>query len=505
MCAPALLIGSLLGAAALLDVRGRLTRGWEDATTTFALPYRVPLAGVNAELTQYTPDALDRHLALMADAGLTWVRQFFPWPEIEPARGAFDWAQWDRIVEAVDAHGLKLVAVLDDSPGWSHAPDGARADLPYLPPADAADFAAFARAFAARYGARVDVYQIWDEPNLKAHWGERPSQPAGYVNLLCAAYDAIHAADAEATVLAAALAPTTETGPDNLSDTLYLRAMYGHGAAGCFDGAAGKPYGFDDGPYDRRVSESLLNFSRLILLREIMVEHGDGEKPVWGSHFGWNALPDGWAGPPSIWGAVSAEAQASYTAGAYARARDEWPWLGGLILHHWQPDAPTDDPQWGFAVVGPDGGPGALLDTFPPPEPDAMPGRYPARNPYVAYTGVWSFSEFGGDMGTAGDSAFTFNFAAPSVALELRRYVYNAYFYVTVDGAPARALPKDTEGRAYIVLNSPDDSHTTDLVVVAAGLDPAPHVMHAVGGGGMGWAVGARRVPRRRAARPRLL
>ena len=493
----ALLAGGVLGAAATFDARSRLTRGWVDATATFDLPYRVPLVGVNAALTQYTPAELERHLGLMAEAGVTWVRQFFPWPAIEPAPGEFAWEAWDDIVAAVEAHGLRLVAVLDDSPAWSRDPGEGAADAPYAPPANAADFAAFAGAFAGRYGGWVDVYQVWDEPNLKEHWGARPPQPARYANLLCAAYDAIHAADEGATVLAAALAPTVETGPDNLSDTLYLRALYGHGAAQCFDGAAGKPYGFDSGPDDRRVDENLLNFSRIIMLREIMVEHGDGQKPLWGSHFGWNHLPDGWGGPPSIWGAVGAEEQVRYTAGAYARARDEWPWLGGLVLHHWQPDAPIDDPVWGFAVVGPDGEPGALLGALPAAPTAAIPGRYPALNPYAAYSGEWHFSAFGGDMGTAGDSALTFTFAAPSMGLELRRYIYNAYFYVTVDGAPANALPKDGEGRAYVVLNSPDDSRTTDLIAVATGLDPAaPHEARATGEAAWGgqWVLGGFRV-----------
>jgi O-antigen ligase len=492
-----LVVGSALGGLGVLDARGNLARGWVDATTTFDLPYRIPLAGVNAELVQYTPEELDRNLNLMAEAGLTWVRQFFPWPEIEPTPGEFDWGPWDAIVEATRAHGLELVAVLDDSPAWSRSQGEEYAGLSFLPPADADDFAAFARAFAARYGEVIGIYQIWDEPNLESHWGALPPEPANYVNLLCAAHRAIHAADETATVLAAALAPTTETGPDNLSDTLYLRTMYGHGAQDCFDGAAGKPYGFDSGPYDRRVDESLLNFSRVIMLREIMVEHGDGQKPLWGSNFGWNYLPEDWAGLPSIWGAVSAEDQVRYTAEAYARARDEWPWLGGLILHHWQPDAPPGDARWGFAVVGHDDRPAELLGAFPSLPSAAIPGRYPAVNPYSEYSGEWHFSEFGGDMGTAGDSEFTFAFSGSALALELRRYFYNAYFFVTVDGRPANALPKDADGRAYIVLNSPDYTHTTDLVAVARGGDPSkPHSAHVTGQASWGgqWVLGGFRV-----------
>src|SRR5690606_25517958 len=118
-----------------------------------------------------------------------------------------------------------------------------------------------------------------------------------------------------------------------------------------FDGAAGKPYGYNTGPTDRTVADNTLNFSRLILLREGMVRHGDGDKPLWGSHFGSNHLPDGWTGSPSIWGQVSEAERAQFTRDAYRRAAQEWPWIGGLIVQHWQPDAPPDDPRQGFALA----------------------------------------------------------------------------------------------------------------------------------------------------------
>ncbi len=38
-------------------------------------------------------------------------------------------------------------------------------------------FAAFARAFAERYGSTIDDYQIWDEPNLTAAWGDTEPRP----------------------------------------------------------------------------------------------------------------------------------------------------------------------------------------------------------------------------------------------------------------------------------------------------------------------------------------
>ena len=59
-------------------------------------------------------------------------------------------------------------------------------------------------------------------------------------------------------ILLAGLAPTVETGPRNLSDVRYLRALYDLGAAPYFDVVVGKPYGFDTSPDDGRVDESAL-------------------------------------------------------------------------------------------------------------------------------------------------------------------------------------------------------------------------------------------------------
>src|SRR3989304_5714952 len=187
-------------------------------------------------------------------------------------------------------------------------------------PPDPAAFAAFAADFASRYRDQIDVYQIWDEPNLESGWSGPPSA-AEYARLLQASYAAIHDADPRAIVLLAGLAPTVETGPKNIGDVLYLRQLYALGAGPYFDAVAGKPYGFNTSPDDRAVDPGVLNFSRLILLREEMIAHGDGDKFLWSSHFGWNNRS-------SICGHVSAEQQIEYTRKAFARAQNEWQWAG---------------------------------------------------------------------------------------------------------------------------------------------------------------------------------
>jgi hypothetical protein len=108
-----LALGSAIGAWSTLDRRATATRGWVDATGTLDLPYRLPLAGVNVELAQYSPKELETQLDRIAAAGFTWVRQPFLWQDIEPEPGRYAWETYDTVVAAVRTHdSLRLVAVL---------------------------------------------------------------------------------------------------------------------------------------------------------------------------------------------------------------------------------------------------------------------------------------------------------------------------------------------------------------------------------------------------------
>ncbi|MBN1203071.1 MAG: O-antigen ligase family protein [Anaerolineae bacterium] len=481
-----IVLGSLVGAAVALDQRAYHTRGWEDAAGTLDLPERLPLAGVNVDLRQVTPGDLPAELDRIAALGFTWVRQSFLWQDIEPEQGEYTWDVYDAIVAAVgERDDLQLVAVLDGTPPWARhtlAPEH-----PYAPPASVSEYGHFAGMVAARYADTITQYQVWDEPNIKSHWGNMDPRPAHYVAMLREAYTAIHVADGSASVIAAALAPNVETGPDNLSDLLFLRAIYDQGGGDYFDAAAGKPYGYDFEPGDRRVDESILNFSRLILLREEMVRRGDADKPLWGSNFGWNYLPADWSGPPSIWGGVdSLDTQQRYTREAYARAAQEWPWVGGLIVQHWQPDAPPDDPLQGFAIAP---HADAWLDGGPLVSPAGLvSGRHPVQNPYTDYSDNWRFSDLGADAlipdedAVTGDmeNRITVQFEGTAFAIPVRRDDYIAYLYVTVDGEPANALPRNRQGEAAILLTSPEREPDMSLIRVADGLPDGLHTAEII-------------------------
>ncbi len=355
LCAAILVVAAFVSYRLVSDEQTQ-TRGVTYSTYTNSIHPQAfgPAIGVNVALEQYSDDQLTTALALIRNGHFTRLRQHFYWNEIEPRKGEFDWSKWDHIVARVNEPNqdhLDIVAVLDTTPAWARSPN--EADLVNAPPRDVNDYARFVAAFAAHYRQQIRYIEIWDNPNISPFWGRRNADPLAYTKLLRAAAIAARAANPDVQIVAAGLAPNGELirGHPDYSDILFLRGMYDAGARDYFDIAAAKPYGMWSGPDDRRVAPDVFNFSRAILLRDEMVAHGDVSKPLWAVEWGWNALPPDWRGAPSPWGTDTEAVQSARLAAAIQRARSEWGWMGAMFVQTFQPNAPADDPVWGFALV----------------------------------------------------------------------------------------------------------------------------------------------------------
>ena len=243
--------------------------------------------GVNTFLQQEVePAKRDRQLQMMADAGFKWIRQQFPWADIEiSGKGNFQdcrngpcidaWAKYDNIVELAQQHGINVIARLDAPPKWAQTTPG-----DFAPPANFDDYGDYVAAVADRYKGRVQYYQLWNEPNNYPEWGELPVNPEDFTQLLCTAYRRIKEVDPNAKVLAPALTPTIslEPGPGpgtGLNDFIFLQRMYDAGAGQCFDIMSAQAYGLFSGPTDRRMRPRNVNFARPMYIRDIMVQNGD--------------------------------------------------------------------------------------------------------------------------------------------------------------------------------------------------------------------------------------
>ena len=447
------------------------------------------LAGINLDASELAPERLMRTLADTEARGIRWVRFTLPWDAIEPARGQFDWAAWDAVFAELAKHpALTPVVVLNGAPAWARA--AADADNPQAPPRERADFGAFAAAVAQRYGDRLRYYQVWHEPNIAPHWGAADVDPVGYLGLLREAAVQVRAADSDAQIVLAALAPTTESGGANLSDIAFLDALYELGARDWFEIASAQPYGFSEPP-DAVAHAGRLNFGRVELLRQVMARHGDDKTPLWATAFGWNALP----AAKSPWGGVGEAAQAAYTAQALATARVDWPWLGPLFWAADCPDRPADDPWLGFALCG-DGGTerpvGAALTGAAAPAAVLPPGEHAVDHPALHYGSGWRVTPDAADP-SADSDALAFAFTGTGLDLRIQGGPYWAYDRISVDGQPANALPRDESGAAYLALHDP--LVATRWVPVATGLAPGEHTvrLEAVGGWGQ-WALQGLRV-----------
>ena len=175
--------------------------------------------GVNTFLQQEAePAKRAQILDLVQAAGFRFIRQEFPWEDIEihakddfidrrnDPTGVDAWAKYDHIVELAAARDVAIIARLSNPPAWSRA----RGDElgTNAPPDDFADFGDFAAAVAERYRGQIRYYQVWNEPNGNEEWGLQNVDPEAFTQLLCLAYGRIKAADPDAVVLAGALTPT---------------------------------------------------------------------------------------------------------------------------------------------------------------------------------------------------------------------------------------------------------------------------------------------------------
>jgi O-antigen ligase len=330
---------------------GLAVRGWREAGGGLNNPLpdpaspamQIPFLGINTQLERSDPIERRRRLAGLHQLGFGWVRQRLDWGPLEPQPGQFNWQLSDALLADLSASSLIPVIVLDGSPPWAR--DLRDRDNPLAPPADPATFARFAAAFATRYGQQLRFYQIWDEPNIAPHWGERLIEPLGYAQLLKAAAAAIRQADPDVVILTAALAPTADRGHTAMDEVYFLQRLYAAGAAPHFDAVAVQPFGFGSSPHDGRARTDVLNFQRLKLVRRAMVAAGDGATPLWAVRYGWNHQP------ASPWATVIPAVQTQFAVAALDMATTQWPWLATMGWAIDQPDAPSTDPAWGFALT----------------------------------------------------------------------------------------------------------------------------------------------------------
>lgn len=505
------LIGTITAVAvvALATVSILTTFPFDEAFTPQPTPVAlrsIPFTDLNPYGADFLLDTeaeewkVDKTLEMAHEAGIGWVKQQFPWEDLQLSpgpNGYYDtrlnqstWDKYDRIVNLAMKYHMQVIARLDRPPAWTRV-DNRR---PERPPDNFALYGDFVYDVVRHFKGRIHYYQIWDEPNIYPEWGDQSPNPAAYVRLLRIAYERAKEADPNAVILSAPLAQTLENSPRNMSDLEFLRQMYADGAKPYFDILFANAYGFGLPPNDPP-SPNRLNFQRVTLLRQIMVENGDADKPIWFNEFGWNAAPATFPPADLPWGRVTEQQQAEYTVDAIRYARSHWPWAGVFNIWFFRESGniPSTQPAYYFRMVDPGFTPRPLYNAVKQATRGlnvAGPGSYSVTDPAAEFSGHWQPilrpSLTGGvieSSTTEGDN-LTITFQGGGLSLEAQRAPDAGKVYITVDGREANEVANSFQGRSVIDLSAANHQEAPIEIPIADGLPPGQHVMRLVVGTG---------------------
>jgi len=209
------------------------------------------------------------------------VRVMIPWAGVETIQGRLNWTNVDKVVNAAVAKNIPVMGFINSTPSWAVGPGGrplsGRPSSPEV-------YGEFAAKVAERYRGKISAYEIWNEPNAVTFYSPAPD-PAGYSDLLKAAYPRIKAADPSATVIGGVLAALIDFGNVTINPVRFLTEMYAAGAKDFFDAFSFHPY-----HYSLKFSEGvpLANspVDQVIDMRQVMVANGDSAKKIWCTEYG---------------------------------------------------------------------------------------------------------------------------------------------------------------------------------------------------------------------------
>ena len=416
---------AMVGLAATTDMY--LHRGVESGSV---MPYVVQPSGrelsTNVDMRGLTQDQIESVAGTLAASGYGFVRHEVSWAQVESTEGQFDWSVYDPIFNELSIHGIRVIAVIVDSPTWSWAGSMIPSDV--QPPADPQTLTPFSQALTSQYAGTIRFVQLWHMPNLASQWGGVAATGEGYRPYLSAVFYGARSGNAEVQIVLPELAVESDVA-EGLGDLEFLQSLYEAGTRDIFDLVAVRLDGGQSSPDDRSVDADRVNFSRAILYRELMVENNDAATPVWATSFGWSADGEN----------VTREQQAEYVVRGLQRAWSEWPWMGLMV--QWNFTTLPGDPEASFATA-PEGRTTPLFRRLNDPSlirrsDIANTGFTPMDADSLEYSGTWADQHLEGrtfrTTGQTGASV-TFEFQGTGLIAYIRTGPLSGDLRIELDG-----------------------------------------------------------------------
>lgn len=239
-----------------------------------------PVPGVDAsnfgsEIVWPNSPNLTTYANHLQNAGVKWARsELIWWGLCEQSPGVYNYnvsyqGSWDcdNWISVLKARGIRPWIILC----YGNALYGSGSAGTPNTTASRAAFANYCTALVSRYKDDVDVWEIWNEPNLDQFWGTTPNA-ADYAALVAAAAQAIRAADPGCTVVG---------GSTSGIDTAFLTTCFNNGMLQHLDVVSVHPY---------RINMPESTNAEYASLRSLMNSHANGSNvKIWSGEWGFNA------------------------------------------------------------------------------------------------------------------------------------------------------------------------------------------------------------------------
>lgn len=148
--------------------------------------------GMNAQFQWFPPEMARKQAERLKALGLEWVRLGLHWMLMEPEEGRYELKAIDQAMEMGRQMGLRNITYVVGTPKWSTSVSPNDKYAQYydkFPPRDPKTYALRMALLARRY-PQVDVWQVWNEPNILAFWAPK-ADPEGYGRMLLPAVQAL--------------------------------------------------------------------------------------------------------------------------------------------------------------------------------------------------------------------------------------------------------------------------------------------------------------------------
>jgi hypothetical protein len=215
-----------------------------------------------------------------ADLGVKWSREEVSWANLEPdKKGIYNWTSFDYWVDQLVQRGVGVVGTIQTTPYWASGVKTTQAGWYWNAPRNPQDFVDFAYTAALHYAGKINVWEIWNEPDVEGTFMCGCDRAARYAQMLAGSYAAIKKANPQATVLIGGLSIHDY----NDAGMAFLNTVVtDSGGKLNFDVLSIHPYMPDRMPESTDPNTVVQNFPyRLDMSYKWLQAHGASDKEIW--------------------------------------------------------------------------------------------------------------------------------------------------------------------------------------------------------------------------------